>query len=132
MHFCYLNFIFFHIIGEFHYQHCKRGFVILTIIFLTRVATVDMVLWKDTRIVPHGNQLWAIQCTWSSSGTIKFATKAGKIAWTSDKCCMQQKGIVPSQRSLSCELRYNCSIDLISMKNLPCNDNGSTFIAIHG
>ena len=43
----------------------KKGFVISTIIFFTRVATVDMVLWKDTRIVPHNNQLWAIQCTWS-------------------------------------------------------------------
>jgi len=43
--------------------HCKKGFVILTIIFFTRVATVDMVLWEDTRIVPHDSQLWAIQCT---------------------------------------------------------------------
>ena len=40
--------------------HCKKGFVILTIIFFTRVATVDMVLWEDTRIVPR-DQLWAIQ-----------------------------------------------------------------------
>jgi len=40
-------------------------------------------------------------------GTIKSATKAGKIAWTSDKWCMQQKGIVPSQKSLSWELHYN-------------------------
>ena len=29
--------------------HCKKGFVVLTIIvFLTRIATVDMVLWDDT------------------------------------------------------------------------------------
>jgi len=47
-------------------QHCKKGFVILTIVFLTRIATVDMVLWDDTRIVPCDSQLWAIQCTWSS------------------------------------------------------------------
>jgi len=40
--------------------HCKKGFVILTIIFFTRVATVDMVLWEDTRIVPHDSQLWAM------------------------------------------------------------------------
>ena len=33
-------------------------------------------------------------------GAIEFAAKAGKIAWTSDECCMQQKGIVPSQRLL--------------------------------
>jgi len=42
-----------------------------------------------------------------ATGTIEFAAKAGKIAWTSDKCCMQQKSIVPSQRSLSCELQYD-------------------------
>ena len=41
-----------------------------------------------------------------ATGTIEFATRAGKIAWKSDKCYMQQKGIVPSQRSLSCELQY--------------------------
>ena len=29
--------------------HCKEGFVILAIVFLTRIATVDMVLWDDTR-----------------------------------------------------------------------------------
>jgi len=38
-----------------------------------------------------------------ATGTIEFATRAGKIAWTADKCYMQQKGIVPPQRSLSCE-----------------------------
>ena len=81
----------------------------MAIIFFTRVATVAVVLWEDTIIVPHDDQLWAIQSTWSivATGTIEFATKAGKIAWTLDKCCMQQKGIVPSQRSLSCELQYN-------------------------
>jgi len=30
-------------------HECKKGFVILTIAFLTRIATVDMVLWDDTR-----------------------------------------------------------------------------------
>jgi len=44
------------------------------------------------------------------TGTMEFATKAGKIAWTSDSCYMQQKGIVPSQRSLSCELQYKLSV----------------------
>ena len=44
------------------YMHCKKGFVIFTIVFLTRTATVDMVLWDDTRIVPCDSQLWAIQC----------------------------------------------------------------------
>jgi len=43
------------------YIHSKKRFVILTIVFLTRI---DMVLWDDTRIVPCDSQL--IQCTWSS------------------------------------------------------------------
>jgi len=45
-----------------------------------------------------------------ATGTIEFATRAGKIAWTSDRCYMQQKGIVPSQRSLLCELQYKLSV----------------------
>jgi len=90
--------------------HCKKGFVILTIIFFTRVATVDMVLWEDTRIVPCDSQLWAILCTWSSYRNNQICyTSAGKIFWTSDKCYMQQKGIFSSQRSLSCELQYKLS-----------------------
>jgi len=49
------------------FLHCKKGFVILTIVFLTRIAlTIDMVLWDDTRVVPCDSQLWAIQCTRSS------------------------------------------------------------------
>jgi len=56
-------------------MHCKRGFIVLTIVFLTRIATVDMVLWDDTRIVPCDCQLWAIQCTWSSW----MCYKAGKF-----------------------------------------------------
>jgi len=83
----------------------------LTIIFFTRAATVDMVLWEDTRIVPHDSQLWAIPCTWSSyrNNWICY-TSAGKIFWTSDKCYIQPKGIVPSPRSLSCELQYKLSV----------------------
>ena len=49
-----------HLDDETHDAHCKKGFVTLTIIFFTRVATVDMVLWEDTRIVPRDSQLWAI------------------------------------------------------------------------
>ena len=30
------------------------------IVLLTRIATVDMALWDDTRIVPCDSQLWAI------------------------------------------------------------------------
>jgi len=41
----------------------QKEFVILTIVFLTRIATVDMVLWDDARIVPRDSQLWAIQWT---------------------------------------------------------------------
>ena len=75
----------------------------MTIIFFTRVATVDMVLWEDTRIVPRDIQLSYGQNSVHgvATETIEFATRAGKIAWTSDKCYIQQKGIVPSQRSLS-------------------------------
>ena len=41
--------------------HCKKGLVILTIVFLTRIATVDMVLWDDTRIVTasYGQYTWS-------------------------------------------------------------------------
>jgi len=31
----------------------EKGIVILTSIFLIRITTVDMVLWNDTRVVPH-------------------------------------------------------------------------------
>jgi len=54
--------------------------------------------------------------------TIEFATRARKISWTSDKCYMQQKGFVPSQRSLSCELQYKLSV-LLSKFPSPCNFN---------
>ena len=39
----------------------QKGFVIF--VFLTRIATVDVALWYDTRIViiPCDSQLWAIQ-----------------------------------------------------------------------
>ena len=87
----------------------KKDLLFWQLYFSPELPTVAMVLWEDTTTVPHDDKLWAIQCTWSivATGTIEFATKAGKIAWISDKCCMQQKGIVPSQRSLSCELHYN-------------------------
>jgi len=42
---------------EMVWAHCKKGFVILAIIFLTRIATVDMVLWDNTRIIPCDSQL---------------------------------------------------------------------------
>jgi len=45
----------------------KKGNVILAIIFFKGIATVDMVIWDDTKRVPRGSQLWAIQCMWSSS-----------------------------------------------------------------
>ena len=38
----------------------QKGFVILTIVFLARIATVVMVLWDDSRIVPCDSQLWEI------------------------------------------------------------------------
>jgi len=48
-----------------------------------------MVLWDDTRIVPCDNQLWALPQYSEhgvATGTIKFATRAGKTVWTADKC----------------------------------------------
>jgi len=85
------------------HAHCKKGFVILTIIFSPRVATVDMILWEDTVIVPHGQY----SAHGVATGTIKFATRVGKIVWTSDKCYMQQKGIVPCH--VNCSTNYLCS-----------------------
>jgi len=91
----------------------QKGFVILTIIFFTRVATVDMVLWEDTRIVPHDSQLWAIQCTWPgvATGTIEFATRAGKVAWTSDRCYMK-RALFPHKDPCY----VNCSTNYLSSK----------------
>ena len=37
----------------------QKGFVVLTIVFLTRIATVDIVLWDDTRIVPCDSQQYS-------------------------------------------------------------------------
>jgi len=37
----------------------KKGFVIFTIVSLARIATVDMVLWDDTRTVP-------VTATWNN------------------------------------------------------------------
>jgi len=53
--------------------HYKKEYVNLTI--LTRFATVDVVLWDDTRMVTCDSQLWVIQCT----GTTENATRAGKF-----------------------------------------------------
>ena len=112
-----------HQLSHVYNYHCKKGFVMLTIIFFTRVATVDMVLWEDTRIFPCDSQLWAIQCTWSSYRNNRICyTSAGKIFLTSDKCYMQQKGIVPSQRSLSCELQYTNYLHSISKFPSPCSN----------
>jgi len=43
------------------YHTAKKNLLFLTIVFLTRIATVDMVIWDDTRVVPCDSQLWAIQ-----------------------------------------------------------------------
>jgi len=61
------------------FNTAKKGFVILTIVFLTRIATVDMVLWDDTRIVPSDSQLWAIQCTWSSYRNNQICYKGREV-----------------------------------------------------
>ena len=72
-----------HVCGQYK-VHCKKAFVILTIAFVTRVATVG-------QNSPWGSQLWAIQHTWST-GTAAVATRTGKFAKALDKCYTQQKG----------------------------------------
>jgi len=42
--------------------HTAKKDFYLTIVFLARIATVDMVLWDDTRI-PCDNHLWEMKCT---------------------------------------------------------------------
>jgi len=61
--------------------------VILTIAFVTRVATVDQnsPLWQSAVGSKH---------TWST-GKAEVATRNGKFAKASDKCYTQQKGVVP-------------------------------------
>jgi len=51
----------------------------MTIVFLTRIATVDMVLWDDTRIVPRDSQLWAIYSTDGVATGTEYATRAGSL-----------------------------------------------------
>jgi len=49
-----------------------------------------------------------------ATGTIEFATKAGKIAWTSDRCYMQQKGIAKFPHKDPCHV--NCSTNYLYSK----------------
>ena len=60
-------------------MHCTKRVVILTVVFLTRIATFDMVLWDHTRIVPCDNQLWQYSAHGVPTGIIVYATKAGKF-----------------------------------------------------
>jgi len=53
-------------VGNVNSQPKRDFFFVLTNVFLIRIATVDMVLWDDTRVVFCDSQLLAIQCTWSS------------------------------------------------------------------
>ena len=96
----------------YDFIHFKKGFVILTIIsiFFTRVATVDMVLWEDTRIVPRDSQLWAIQCTWSSYRNNRICYMQGL-----GRCLGHQISAIRSKRVLfphkdPCELQYKPSV----------------------
>ena len=70
----------------------------MTIVFLTRNATVDIVLWDDTRIVPSGSKLWAIQCTWSSYRNNRICYKGGEVYLDIRQVLYAaKKGIVPLQ-----------------------------------
>jgi len=96
-----------------HACHCKKGFVILTIIFFTRVATVDMVLGKDTRIVSHG-QLWAIQCTWSivATGTIKLLQRLGRLLGHQISAVCSKRALFPHKDP--CHVNCSTTIYLCS------------------
>jgi len=39
----------------------QKGICYFDNYIFTRVATVDMALWEDTRIVPRDNQLWSME-----------------------------------------------------------------------
>jgi len=60
-------------------------------VFLTRIATVDMVLWDDTRIVPCDNQQYSAHGV--ATGTTEYATRAGSLL-------KHQIGAICSQREL--------------------------------
>ena len=47
-------------VADIYYEYTARKGFILTSVFLTRTATVDVALWDDTRIVTCDSQLWAI------------------------------------------------------------------------
>jgi len=46
-----------------------------------------------------------------TTGTIEFATTAGKFAWTSDKCCMQQRALFPHKNPC----HVNCSATICGL-----------------
>ena len=71
-----------------YYITAKKDLLLLIII-----ATVDMVLLDDTRVVSCDSQLLAIQCTWSTTEMLQ----GWEFIQTSDKRYTQQKGIVPLQ-----------------------------------
>ena len=49
----------------------------MTIVFLTRVETVDMVLWDDTRIVPCDSQLSTNSAYGVATGTSEYVQGLG-------------------------------------------------------
>ena len=55
-----------------------------------------------------------------ATGTIEFATRAGKIAWTADKCYMQQKALFPHKDPC----HVNCSTIICALSKFP-----SAFVA---
>ena len=84
----------------------ERIFVILTIIFFTRVATVDVVLREDTRIVSCDSQLWAIQCTWSSYRKNRICLLGHQIAGICSKMALFPH---KDPCHVNCSTNYLCS-----------------------
>ena len=57
-------------------------------VFLSRITTVDMVLWDGTRMVPCDSQLWGNSVCGIATGTTEIVAMAGKFDQMSDmlKC----------------------------------------------
>ena len=67
-----------------------------------------MVLWEDTRIVPRDSQLWAIQSHGVTTGTIEFATRAGKISGHQVSAICSKRALFPHKDPchVNCSTNY--------------------------
>ena len=75
----------------------------LKIVFLTRIITVDMVLWDDTGMVPCDSRLWQYSAH-VVAGTTEYATRAGSFR-RQISVIRSKRALFPYKRFLSCELQ---------------------------